>query len=120
MIRVCDKFFKVSRIVDVTKRKRLFCIFDKELPYELRIIYEKPKNFNIVNPLLFTNGCSGISAGSYCDLETIYEFRMTKEQIEEEYKKLKTVLKCYEEKRLKQEEEDILNEKNLQSSPKRG
>lgn len=32
----------VESILSVTVRKRWFCIFDKELPYEISVTYDKP------------------------------------------------------------------------------
>jgi len=59
LIKIGYSTFKIHKINNVWYKKRLFCIFDKDLPYKLTIEYYKPYiafRYNVVfkMPLLVT------------------------------------------------------------------
>ena len=50
----------VRKIIDITYRKRLFCIFNKEYKFSLDIKYFDPKNETTVSPAVVFAGQYGI------------------------------------------------------------
>lgn len=45
----------ISKIKSMTYRRRLFCIFEKDYPFTLEIIYKEPKTEIRINPVLAGN-----------------------------------------------------------------
>jgi hypothetical protein len=71
-----QRFF-VHKIHEVTYRKRLFCIFDTDLPFELSIRYKKLSKSLKIAPII---GGNGFLLHEKTDLEKEYNFRFETEK----------------------------------------
>ena len=62
--KVLGKIYKIGKILNVSKRERIFCIFDKECPWELSVEYHSPHTEHDIVPI-FGKGSSVLSREYY-------------------------------------------------------
>ncbi len=51
-----NKSFQVYKVKDVWTRQRLFCILDKNLPFEFGLVYKEPHSEMDLSPIIGKNG----------------------------------------------------------------
>lgn len=47
-----SKIIDVAKVLDMSHRRRLFCIFDSEYPFTLKITYNEPKSTWHISPVV--------------------------------------------------------------------
>ena len=80
--KIREQVFKVYKIQDIFYYERLFCIFEKKNPFELKIKYKELSNETEVNPV-FAGGHLGFSTSTITKTSKDYYFRIeTREECE--------------------------------------
>jgi hypothetical protein len=102
-----NRFF-VYKIIDISYRQRLFCIFDSELPCEMQLSYKEINTRNTLSPIL-GGGKIQFVFNKETDTEKLYEFRMTEDdckkiinEVNEKQKMINDILNGYSNDLIKQ------------------
>lgn len=81
--RILQRKIPVGDIVGYSKRKRLFCIFDRDLPYELNIEYNDPHTEITYNPVFGGKTMQWSVTNTYYPTRTLV-YRMTEYRCDRE------------------------------------
>lgn len=90
----------VRKVIDITYRKRMFCIFDPDYLYIMNIKYEKPRYKDTISPIILLNGYVGLafttryepSSNIIIRYKTLLEIENEKLEI----KRLQEIIKKYD------------------------
>lgn len=82
------KRFFVYKINEVYFQKRLFCIFDKNKPFELTIVYKEMNKSTEMGPVV-VGGKLGFFLYDSVNFETEYVFRLTEDECKENIDEIK-------------------------------
>ena len=104
--RISHNKFNVRKIIEFNKLKRMFCVFEKDKPYELNLIYEEPHMINDYTPIFGLAGApsarSSFQEHVQCMFHTRYSHtmeyttRMTESECDKEIKKIEKLKKIIE------------------------
>jgi hypothetical protein len=65
----------VRKVISISWHPRLFCIFNQDYPYTLKIKYYDPRNVTIANPVFTSGGHTGIALTNIYEEHSYMEIR---------------------------------------------
>lgn len=91
----------VRKVIDITHRKRMFCIFDPDYLWIMNIEYDNPINTVSVLPVISANGSVGVALAREYEPSSIitlrYKSLLEIENEKSEIKRLQEIIKKYDE-----------------------
>jgi hypothetical protein len=94
----------IRKVIDISYNKRLFCIFDSEYKYTLRIEYYNPRSEITTSPVFTSRGSGVAITESYKEISIMTIRYKTKNEINQEINeiyKLKNIIKNFDEEQNK-------------------